>query len=134
MSVAAASPALFTLNASGSGPSATLNQDYTVNGPANPAERGSTVILYATGEGLTDPAGADGQVVSNVLARPQQAVKVTIGGVEAIVDYAGSAPGSVAGVFQINARIPMNIGAGNQSVQVSVGGIGSPSGVTVSVK
>ncbi len=134
MSVAAAAPALFTLNASGSGPGAILNQDYSVNTAANGAERGSIVILYATGEGVTDPISTDGQIVTNVLAKPRQAVKVTIGGQDAIVDYAGSAPGLVAGVFQINVRIPPNAASGNQPVMVSVGNATSPAGVTLSVK
>ncbi len=134
MSVATASPALFTLNASGSGPGALLNQDSTVNTAANPAERGSIVILYATGEGMTDPISTDGQVVTNVLARPRQAVKVSIGGQDATVEYAGSAPGLVAGVFQINVRIPMNAGSGNQPILVSVCNATSPAGVTLSVK
>jgi len=134
MSVALASPALFTLNASGSGPGAILNQDYSVNTAANAAERGSIVILYATGEGATDPISADGQIVSSVLARPRQAVKVMIGGQDAIVDYAGSAPGLVAGVFQINVRVPANAASGNLPVMVTVGNVTSPAGVTLSVK
>lgn len=134
MAVAAAAPALFTLNASGSGPGAILNQDYSVNTAATPAERGSTVILYATGEGATDPMPGDGQIVTNVLARPRQAVKVSIGGQDAIVDYAGSAPGLVAGVFQINVRIPANVSSGSQPILVSVGNTTSPAGVTLSVK
>lgn len=134
LSVAAASPALFTANSSGTGPGAILNQDYSLNTAANGAEKGSTVLLYATGEGMTNPAQADGQITADVLARPQLPVTVTIGGQPAIVDYAGAAPGLVAGVFQLNVRIPTGIASGNQAVIVTVGTISSPTGVTVSVR
>jgi len=40
----------------------------------------------------------------------------------------------VAGVLQVNAVVPANIAAGNQTVIVSVGGIASPAVVTVAVK
>jgi uncharacterized protein (TIGR03437 family) len=69
-----------------------------------------------------------------VLARPRLAVSVTIGGQPAIVDYAGAAPGLVAGVFQLNVRIPTSVAAGNLPVVVTVGNIASPAGVTVSVR
>lgn len=134
MSVAAASPALFTANSSGTGPGAILNQDYTLNSASNGAQKGATVILYATGEGTTNPASTDGQITADVLARPRLAVSVTIGGQPAVVDYAGSAPGLVAGVFQLNIRIPTEVAAGNQPVIVTVGGISSPAGVTVAVR
>jgi uncharacterized protein (TIGR03437 family) len=134
LQVGAASPALFTANSSGTGPGAILNQDYSVNTPANGADKGATVLLYATGEGVTDPGSTDGQIIGGVLARPKLAVSVTIGGQPAVVDYAGSAPGLVAGVFQLNVRIPTNIASGNQPVVVTVGNNASPSGVTVSVR
>jgi len=134
MSMSAASPALFTANSSGSGPGAILNQDYSLNTAANPADKGATVILDATGEGMTNPGSSDGQITSDVLARPRLDVSVSIGGQTAVVDYAGSAPGLVARVFQLNVRIPVNIATGAQPVIVTVGGISSPSGVTVSVR
>src|SRR5208283_2597209 len=46
-------PGLFTANASGAGQGSILNQDNTINSVANPASRGSVVVLWATGEGLT---------------------------------------------------------------------------------
>jgi uncharacterized protein (TIGR03437 family) len=132
--VAAASPALFTANASGSGPGAILNQDYSLNTAANPADKGATILLYATGEGMTTPASEDGVITGSVLARPRLAVSVTIGGQQAIVDYAGAAPGLVAGVFQLNVRVPANIASGAQPVIITVGSFSSPAGVTVNVR
>jgi uncharacterized protein (TIGR03437 family) len=46
---------------------------------------------------------------------------VTIGGANALVDYAGLAPGFV-GLYQINARVPSGLPAGNQAVVITMGG------------
>ena len=76
--VVAASPGVYTLNQSGSGPGAVLNQNgITVNGPATPAPRGSVISVYATGEGQTNPVGVDGLVIPPLLSalkRPVLAV------------------------------------------------------------
>src|ERR1019366_1001135 len=52
-------PALFTFNASGSGPVAAINQNGTINSPTSPAQLGSIVAFYLTGEGPTTPTGVD---------------------------------------------------------------------------
>lgn len=57
----------------------------------------------------------------------------SIGGRTAEVIYAGSAPGLVAGVFQLNVRSLDNLSAGNQLVEITVGNATSPTGVTVAV-
>ncbi|MCC6536944.1 MAG: hypothetical protein IT162_05305 [Bryobacterales bacterium] len=132
--VVAAKPGLFTANASGSGPGAIQNQDFSVNTPSNPAARGSIVVLYATGEGATDPAGVDGQVAATVFPKPRQSVAVRIGGVMAEVLYAGAAPSLVAGVLQVNVKVPDNVPDGNVPIQVLVGNAESPAGVTVAVQ
>src|SRR6185437_4898414 len=51
VNVATAAPGLFTLNASGTGPAAILNQNNSTNSPSNPAVRGDTIVVYLTGEG-----------------------------------------------------------------------------------
>jgi uncharacterized protein (TIGR03437 family) len=62
--VVAATPGIFTANASGTGPGAIANQDYSTNSPSNPAAQGSTVVLYLTGEGQTIPGGTDGRITT----------------------------------------------------------------------
>lgn len=110
---AISTPAIFSLDSSGEGPGAILNEDGTVNSPQHPAKIGSTIVFYATGLGKTDPAADDGEVASTdpnaKLSVPAQPVSVLISGTAAKVAYAGAAPGFVAGVFQINAVIPPNI-------------------------
>jgi len=133
--VADTAPGIFTVDASGRGQGAILNQDYTVNGAANPAARGSVVMIYATGEGQTDPPGQDGVVAGNILRRPLRDVSVTIGGVPARVEYAGSAPGFVSGLLQVNARVPENAPTGGAvPVILTVGGVSSPATVTMAVR
>ena len=65
------------------------------------------------------------------LAHP---VTVFFGGVPAVVQYAGSSPGS-AGMFQVNAVIPSNILPGDRvPVDVLVGGVPAQGGVTIAVR
>jgi len=134
--VADAGPGIFTMDSSGQGQAALLNEDYSLNGPANPAARGSIVMLYATGGGQTDPPGVDGEITKDVLARPQLPVAVWVQGQGAEVLYAGAAPGCVSGVMQVNIRLPMNIPSGDRlAVGMKVGGWGpSPDGVTMAVR
>lgn len=128
-------PGIFTIDSSGIGQGAILNQNFSVNGSGNPTARGSVVMIYATGEGQTNPGGTDGLVTGSVLRRPLQNVTATIGGVAAEVLYAGSAPGLVSGVVQVNARIPDAVAAGNSvPVVLTIGGVPSQAGVTMAVR
>lgn len=125
--VQAASPAIF--------PGAVLNQDYAVNGITSPADRGSIVQIFATGEGQTIPAGTDGKLAVPPLPRPASPVRVLIGGLEAEVLYAGGAPGLVAGLIQINARVPREVVVGPSiPVVIEIAGKASPAGVTIAVR
>ena len=106
--VAEAAPAIFTLDPPSprGGRAAALNQDGTINSPANPAPIGSILTLYATGAGSMQPASPDGQVVTTANAKPALPVLVNFNGASPEILYAGSAPGIVAGVLQINVRVP----------------------------
>ena len=136
VNVAASSPGIFTQNASGTGQAAALNQDGSANASTNGAAAGSVLTLYATGEGISLPAGADGrQVPPNAVPKPVQQVSVTIGGVPAAIEYAGGSPGSVVGLLQVNARIPAGVTAGPAvSVVLRVDTTTSRDGVTVAIR
>jgi uncharacterized protein (TIGR03437 family) len=132
-SVVAAAPGVYTLNAQGTGPGAILNQDFSINGVANPEKLGNVIAIYMTGEGQTIPAGADGVVipaVASALKHPVLPVSVTIGGVDAPVLYSGSAPGLISGVMQVNVTIPLTAPTGTQPVVVTVGTAKSQSGAS----
>ena len=61
MPVFPAAPSIFSVDLSGTGQAAVLNQDgLTVNSAKSPAAKGSYISIYATGEGQTDPGGIDG--------------------------------------------------------------------------
>ena len=133
--VQSAHPGIFTLDSSGLGPGAILNQDSTVNTGPNAAARGSIVSIYATGGGATKPQLSDGAVTGADLPLLTQPATVTIGGIDAPVSYAGGVPGAVAGLTQINALVPNSIAPGNAvPVVVTIGGTASTPGVTLAVK
>ena len=113
--VAPAVPGIFTIDSSGNGQAAVFNQDGTINSPSNPARKGSVIVIYATGAGLMDPPMADGAIapLSLPLPKPRLGVAVRVGGFDAAVQYAGAAPGLVAGAIQVNALVPDGVPVGD---------------------
>lgn len=98
------------------------NQDGSRNGAASPAARGSIVVLYATGQGVTIPASGTGRAASEPFAEPVAAVDVTVAGRAAQILFRGQAPGT-AGVMQLNVRLPDGVPAGGEiPVVLRVGG------------
>ncbi|MEO8594794.1 MAG: hypothetical protein ABI759_15860 [Candidatus Solibacter sp.] len=133
--LAPAAPAIFTIGASGEGPGAILNQDSTVNSAANPAARGSVVQIFGTGQGITSPPSLTGAISSGAGNPAVLPVKVTIGGVEASLQYQGAAPGLIAGALQVNAVVPARATPGpGLPISISVGGLTSQAGVTIAVR
>ena len=102
-----------------------LNQDYSANSAARPAVAGSVLVLYATGEGQTQPAGVDAKVATGAVAslpKPLLPVSATVGGKVADVMYAGAAPGYIAGLMQINLRLPAGLPSGTSPLVLNIGG------------
>jgi uncharacterized protein (TIGR03437 family) len=134
VSLATASPGLFTQGALGSGPVIAVNvQDGSVNSATHPALRNQYVILYGTGVGPVTNAPADGQPAAGQPASDFPTVLVASTGatknpdgttttlpafIQATVTYSGLAPG-FAGLWQINVLIPQDAQSGN-SVQIKV--------------
>ena len=134
--VTATAPSIFSVDLGGTGPAAILNQDgLTVNSAANPAARGSVISIYATGGGQTSPPGVDGSFsFGPVFPQLKLPAQVWIDGQPADVLYAGAAPGSVAGLLQVNARVPAAASSGAVSIQLQVGDAASQTGMTMVVK
>jgi uncharacterized protein (TIGR03437 family) len=133
--VADCAPGIFTANSSGTGQGAVLNADATPNSARNPTLRGSIVSLFATGAGQTEPPGIDGMLAAEPLPRPRLPVSVLIGGVRAELLYAGAAPGLVAGVLQVNVRVPPETLPGDAvPVVLTCGSASSPAGVTLAIR
>ncbi len=123
-------PGIFSLDGSGQGPGAILNEDGSVNSPSNPARRGPIVSIFGTGGGEEAPGVADGQIVSGALPRTSLPVSVlfSIDNIDYVepgvfeppsepgeVLYAGGSPGSVAGLLQVNVRVPVFATAGDRA-------------------
>jgi uncharacterized protein (TIGR03437 family) len=108
MSVQQAAPYIFADYQTGF--SSALNQDGSVNSPGNPAKPGSVVTTFATGCGPR--IFTDGQIVSSDSALPLLLPTSVLGGfgkTSLEVLYAGDAPTLVAGVCQINFRLPASL-------------------------
>jgi uncharacterized protein (TIGR03437 family) len=137
--VEAAHPGLFTVDSSGLGGGAILNQDYSLNGGLNAAARESYVMIYCTGGGVTNPPSVDATITpappSPLLLLATTPVSVTIGGIAATVSYSGAAPSQIAGLTQINAQVPAGVTPGTKvPVVVTIGTWQSQSGVTMAVR
>lgn len=97
--------------------------------PEGTGTRGQITTLYMTGGGTESPAVATGAApaagtsVTN-LPQPSQQTTMTIGGVNAPIEFIGIPTWSV-GVIQINFQVPTAIGIGLQPVVVTVGTVPS---------
>jgi uncharacterized protein (TIGR03437 family) len=115
MPVLQSRPGVFTLDGSGQGQGAILNEDGSINSPSNPARRGSIISIFGTGGGEAAPGIAEGQIVRDALPRTSLPVSVffdlgnnehQVRAKQGEVLYAGGVAGSVAGLLQINVRVP----------------------------
>lgn len=98
-----------------------INEDGSVHGSGNAAPAGSVVQVYATGLGTLDPPVSLGTFASaNALSRITSTAVAMIGGKAADVLYAGSTPGQIGGLYQINVRIPEGLMSGPHQFQIQV--------------
>jgi uncharacterized protein (TIGR03437 family) len=104
----------------------------------HPVKVGDAIIIYATGLGAVDFPPPDGAIPplpapsANGLVNTLTPPVVTVGGISAQVLFSGLQPQFV-GVNQVNIVIP-NVPPGNAvPLQIQMGGITSPSNVTIAV-
>jgi uncharacterized protein (TIGR03437 family) len=122
--VLAAQPAIFDYTVGSDTFGAILHANFQLADTAHPVQAGEVVLIYCTGLGAVasppaDGSAGDGQVTT---VRPS----VTIGGTAAPVSFSGLAPGFV-GLYQVNARVPSGLSAGNQAVLIKMGSASSNS-------
>ncbi len=79
------------------------NQDGTLNDEQHPAPAGSTITLFATGLGPTNPPVAPGSIAATDTVRPAFSVYNSWNGRPEAV---ASVPGFVSAMFQIRVRVP----------------------------
>lgn len=121
----AAAPALFTTGGTGTG---TAVVQTTASAPVTlgaPAHAGDTLVTYATGLGVTNPATATG--VTTTPNPPAVAPTLTIGGVTAKIVFAGIVS---PGLYQINFTVPTGL-QGTQPIVLASGSVSSSSKVTL---
>jgi uncharacterized protein (TIGR03437 family) len=129
LSLTQTAPGIFTRNY-GAGQAWAVNNDGAFNTSATPVVRGGWISFWATGQGLVNPAGVDGELISgykNIMSD----VKVTIGGQDAqilgaVLIYTGE--------IQVNAMIPSGAPTGDVPLVLAIGNAGSRKDVTIAVK
>lgn len=112
------------------GSMAVINQDGTLNKIANPAKLGSVVTIWATGLGATDSPvdGAIAHAANNYCSTCQLMLGSGTHYITETVEYAGSSPGLIDGLTQINFMIPtnLNVSAGGAFVYFTPPGSSQP--------
>ena len=112
---------------------------FTVNGSTYPtasAKQGAYATIFVTGTGELNQAQPSGIAVpagtpASSLPLPLLPITVTVGGVPALIQFAGSTVG-VVGLTQVNFVVPPTVAAGVQPVVVTAGGYpSSPANLTV---
>jgi trimeric autotransporter adhesin len=129
-----ADPGLFSFDRSGTGPGAISESGWNVElGGESGAARVDRGFVW--GRVRRDGAGGSGWGITGVANLPvlRAPVSATVGGAAAVIEYAGPAPGAVAGLYQVNLRVPAGLPAGAAEVRVTVGEAVSQSGFTVAV-
>ncbi|MCX6626069.1 MAG: hypothetical protein NTW28_00370 [Candidatus Solibacter sp.] len=126
--VLAEDPGQFTFGGLGQGQAAVLNYDSTgatsINSSKNAATRGLPISIYATGLGDIVSGGAvgDGEITTTAIRLTDVTTRVEIDGQPVVVTYAGTSPGSVPGLTQINAIVPPTVRTGPQiPITVAIG-------------
>ena len=98
--------------------------------PDGSAKIGDTITLFMTGAGAVTPATATGTApasgtpISSLPQAVNQPVSVTVGGINAAIQFAGI-PVGLVGVMQINYQVPSGLTPGQQPVVVTVGNASS---------
>jgi len=98
--------------------------------PTVAAKAGDIVELFGTGFGPTNPPVPAGQAFSGA-APTTSPVTIRINNMSVVPLFAGL---SGAGLYQLNLTIPPGLGTGDVSLQATVGGVQTPTGVVISLQ
>jgi len=123
-------PAFFMSPVSGSKYIVATHGNGTPIGTTSPAQLGEEIVLWGTGFGSTNPPAASGQLIAAPVELAKT-VTVTVGGVAALVDFAGLV---APGLDQINVVIPAGLPAGDQLVVASIDGVQTQAGAYITVQ
>jgi len=124
-----------TINVAAAAPGIFVDQN-SAPVPTTSVARGKIATLFITGAGPVTPPVATGAAPSSAtslanLPKPTQDAMVTVGGVQAPIQFIGI-PYGLVGVTQVNYLIPAGIGIGIQPVIITIGNVSSaPANLTV---
>jgi len=130
-SLSEAAPGFFTFDPEGRRYLAAVHLDGTFVGKdglfggavaTRAASPGDRILLFGTGFGPTNPATPAGVIPA--VAQLALPVSVTIGGIDADVEFSGIVG---AGLYQFNVIIPAGVQTGDAEVAATVGAVSSPS-------
>jgi len=144
-------PGIFRSRPGVSSQAAAVNEDGTLNGPSNPAARGSLVSVFGTGFGLAAPVCSTGGLNPHKPAplAPGLAVFIADAQLDGLpvvyfpAAYAGTAPDQPCGLEQLTFAVPNDVSPGVYefypwSVMIRPGGdelvVPGSVGATISVK
>lgn len=117
-------PGIFTLD--GRNGVAVFSSSNTLVTAAQPVTAGSVIYFYATGLGpVTNTPATGAPTPLAPFSRTVDPPQVTLGTAVCEVLFAGLAPG-LAGVYQVNIRVPADIPAGSADLVIAAGGASSP--------
>ena len=94
------------------------------------AKKGENIAIYGVGFGPTATAVPAGKVYSGAAAVTTLPT-VTLGGVPVTVDFAGIVG---AGLYQLNFKIPANVGTGDLALQALVNGVMTQANIVIPVQ
>src|ERR1039458_3245774 len=106
ITISATAPGIFITSGT---QGAILNVSYQLINASNPAKPGDVIQIFCTGLGATNPPSTTGQPAVSGVALIQPTV--TVGGITAVLQYAGVSPGFV-GLYQVNVVIPSSVTPG----------------------
>jgi len=131
-----AQPSIFTANLSGAGQGIIVHSSdpLVLTDPARPAAKGESITIYAEGLGpITPPLEAGRAAPVSTPQRTVRPVRVTIGGREAVVQFAGLAPGLV-GIYHVMTVVPADSATGDAVPVVITANGQSSQAVTIAVR
>lgn len=127
-------PGIFSTAASGAGQGAILDAGFRLADASNPVRPGDIIQIFATGLGPVSPAVASGAPASaNPISHATVPPQCRIGGLSAVVEFAGLAPGFV-GLYQVNVRVPTGVAPGSAVPVVLTTGGATSNTVTIAVR
>jgi uncharacterized protein (TIGR03437 family) len=123
MQLAAAQPGIFLVDGVNG---AILHADNQLVSAQNPAARGETVVVFATGLGAVQNPPAAGEPASLTTLSPTTPAlaSATVGGMPAVVRFSGLAPGYV-GLYQVNLDVPQIPTTGSVDLIITMNGVAS---------